>query len=169
MGYDGGMSRFGVQVAQIYTYFMQVGRDGLVKIGQSWDVFQRRDTLAVEVRPEELYVLGVLRGKSHERRLQRKLKAHKAHGEWFYPAPEVMAEAAKAAPITRTYQTPLRNAYRTDAIHLLLSAEERADIMLVFEREGEGWRSTTPAGMIRQMFAEWAHEIRMEDKKKGGA
>lgn len=151
-------------VASIYTYFMQVGHDGLIKIGQTWDVFRRRDCLASEVRPEELYVLGVLRGKSHERRLQRLLKAHQAHGEWFYPTPEVMAEAAKAAPVTREYYDYPRDTYRTDVVHVLLSAEERADLDLVFDVQGKALGSVTKADMVRKIIAQKAYEIRAKKK-----
>lgn len=73
------------------VYFIQRGVDGPVKIGHSKNVRGRLSSLQTGI-PERLHLLGVLDGgKAEEQRLHRYFSAHCIQGEWFSPAPEVLA------------------------------------------------------------------------------
>jgi hypothetical protein len=65
-----------------WVYFMR--RERLIKIGTSTDVLRRAKTLNATV-------LAKCPGSySEERQLHTKFAAHRRHGEWFEPAPELM-------------------------------------------------------------------------------
>lgn len=73
------------------VYFIQRGEDGPVKIGYSKNVRGRLSQLQGGM-PERLRLLGVLDGgKTEEHRLHRYFAAHAISGEWFNPAPELLA------------------------------------------------------------------------------
>lgn len=73
------------------VYFIQRGVDGPVKIGFSKAPKVRLASLQIGI-PERLRILGVLDGgKPEEQRLHRYFSAHAIGGEWFRPAPEVLA------------------------------------------------------------------------------
>src|SRR3954462_9184799 len=75
-------------------YFLQTGDGGPVKIGSTADVRARVQFLQCG-SPERLRLLGVVDGDVFdERRVHRLLAAHRIRGEWFKPAPEVLAAAA---------------------------------------------------------------------------
>lgn len=150
-----------------YTYFMQVGKTGLVKIGKSIDPFLRRGVLACRVRPEELYVLGVLNGAAHEKRLHRKLREHRAHGEWFHPTPAVLAEIAKSGPIEPPLPRIPSNSWRQHAVSVLLSDEERADIELLFEHDPDRTGYMNIPDMLRSMIVQKAAELRLKIEAEG--
>lgn len=72
-----------------YVYFIQAGTDGLIKIGYSSDPKRR---LANLQSPVPLRLLATMRGgRKLERRLHKKLAAHRKHGEWFEPHRDVLA------------------------------------------------------------------------------
>lgn len=72
-----------------YVYFVQGSSGGPIKIGYSVNVAKR---LAVLSYPDELILLAQVQGdKALERRLHRRFKKYRAHGEWFNPAPELLA------------------------------------------------------------------------------
>lgn len=76
------------------VYFIQAGAAGPVKIGISRDVERRRGELQ-RLEREPLRVLATLEGTTQdERALHQRFAAHRLHGEWFSPAPELLAHVA---------------------------------------------------------------------------
>lgn len=76
---------------QAVVYFIQRGDDGPVKIGYSRNPKGRLVSLQTSI-PERLCILGIVDGgKTEEMRLHRHFSAHCIHGEWFHPAPELLA------------------------------------------------------------------------------
>lgn len=76
------------------VYFLQ-GAAGFVKIGFTTDVARR----VYELQPGSPVRLELLAhipgaGMKDERRLHRRFHKHRASGEWFSPAPEILAEIA---------------------------------------------------------------------------
>lgn len=72
-------------------YFVRIKDDpqSPVKIGHSLDPIKRLNDLMVW-SPRELFILGIVQGAViHERAVQRCLKAHLSHKEWFHWTPEV--------------------------------------------------------------------------------
>jgi len=64
-----------------WTYFLQAGKEGPIKIGSTRNLLVRLRTLAT-MSPIPLTLLGVMKG-DHEGRCHRHLGAFRAHGEWF--------------------------------------------------------------------------------------
>lgn len=73
------------------VYFIQRGSEGPVKIGFSKNPKGRLSSLQTGI-PERLHLLGVLPGgKEEEQRLHRYFAAYCIQGEWFKPAPDLLA------------------------------------------------------------------------------
>jgi hypothetical protein len=72
------------------TYFVQVGTDGPIKIGQTIDV-QKRLSMLQTGNHEEMRLLLVLPDRSAERELHRRFTSCRLRGEWFKPAPELLS------------------------------------------------------------------------------
>ena len=73
------------------VYFIQRGGDGPVKIGFSKNPKGRLSSLQTGI-PERLHLLGIVDGgKAEEQRLHRYFAAYGIQGEWFKPAPDLMA------------------------------------------------------------------------------
>lgn len=74
-------------------YFVQGVELKLVKIGVTNDT--RRRLISMQTfSPDPLIVLGVQicqRGGALEGQLHRRFEQHRRHGEWFWPAPELLA------------------------------------------------------------------------------
>ena len=71
-----------------YTYFVQAGTDGPIKIGSTRNLVVRLRTLATLV-PVPLQVLGVMKG-NHERHCHTRFAAFRTHGEWFVPCEAIL-------------------------------------------------------------------------------
>lgn len=72
-------------------YFVQETTSGYIKIGISRDPRARLRLLRVD-NPNELEVLGLFRvNRLAERDAHRMFEAHRVRGEWFRPAPEILA------------------------------------------------------------------------------
>lgn len=73
-----------------FVYFLKpVGMGGPIKIGCSADPKTRVATL-MGWSPFPLEIIGAVPGDFvHEARLLRQFRAHRLHGEWFSPAPEL--------------------------------------------------------------------------------
>jgi hypothetical protein len=80
------------------VYFVQAGPAGLIKIGVSADVERRLAGLRTH-SPVPLSLLGVWpsAGKSGEQQLHARFAAHRLHGEWFQPSPDLLAHIAEVA------------------------------------------------------------------------
>jgi len=64
-----------------YVYFLRVGQK--VKIGTSRTPISRVSSLATSI-PDQIDQLVVVRGgRADEKRLHRRFKCHRTHGEWF--------------------------------------------------------------------------------------
>lgn len=86
-----------------YTYFLQAGDDGPIKIGTTRNLIVRLRTLGT-MGPLPLKLLGTMRG-NHEDLCHTRLSDFRSHGEWFMPSPPVLEfirEHASAAPIVIT-------------------------------------------------------------------
>lgn len=77
-----------------FIYFVQVGEKGPIKIGITKDIKSRFSSLQVG-HPEPLRLLTSLEGpKALERELHNQFHTHRLSGEWFKPAPELLAHIA---------------------------------------------------------------------------
>ncbi len=71
-------------------YFIQM-QSGPIKIGFTKSLTKRLSTIKVS-SPEPIALLGVMEGKqTKERWLHEQFAVHRLQGEWFSPAPEVLA------------------------------------------------------------------------------
>ncbi len=71
-----------------YTYFIQAGADGPIKIGSTKNLLIRLRPLC-GMSPVPLKLLGVMKGNA-EGRCHFRLGAFRIHGEWFAPSPVVL-------------------------------------------------------------------------------
>jgi hypothetical protein len=71
-----------------YTYFLQAGSDGPIKIGWTRNLPVRLRTLST-LCPDPLRLLGVIRG-DVEDLCHMRLGAYRIHGEWFAPSSVVV-------------------------------------------------------------------------------
>ncbi len=101
------------------VYFVQAGEGGPIKIGFARDVPSRLGKMRVDC-PIPLTLLAVAEGDaSYESRLHQQFEGHLQRGEWFAPAPELLALVAtlpKPEPPRRKMKSgahPLR-LYRCD-------------------------------------------------------
>jgi hypothetical protein len=81
-----------------HTYFVQAVDGGLIKIGATTDPI-RRLQLIQACSPVRLRILGVMwnRGWLYEQDLHRDFDDLREYGEWFRPAPELLAYIAEHA------------------------------------------------------------------------
>lgn len=79
-----------------YVYFIQA-ENGLIKIGVSNDPAARIRALQTG-SPIELTLLGVVpgAGRQTEAQLHEQFAAHRTRGEWFHPAPQLIAQICHA-------------------------------------------------------------------------
>lgn len=99
-----------------YVYFIQAETLGLIKIGCAVDPSDRLYTLQCG-SPDQLKLLAVIRDPNaydREKGLHHHFRAHQSHGEWFRPAPEVLAYIAANAvdydELLSSENAPLLNA-----------------------------------------------------------
>lgn len=94
--YDGKTIKFPI------IYFIQAGKDGLIKIGYTSNLKKRISTLQVS-SPQKLRVRKTIINQEvalaavperviriTEHNLHKRFKKYNAHGEWFYPSPEIL-------------------------------------------------------------------------------
>lgn len=72
-----------------YTYFLQAGADGPIKIGSTRNLPVRLRTLCA-MSPAPLQLLGVMKGEHAEERCHIQLGVFRLHGEWFTPSRVVL-------------------------------------------------------------------------------
>lgn len=84
-----------VVAAAKFTYFIQRGDSGPIKIGKSSCPRQRIRDLAT-ASAEPLRLLAVIDG-DHEAELHAKHGEHRMCGEWFVPSAAVLDEVARAS------------------------------------------------------------------------
>jgi hypothetical protein len=83
--------------ARRWVYFIQAGDTGPVKIGISGNVERRLGELQ-RMERQPLRVLATFEGnRSDEKSLHEMYAAHRIHGEWFNPAPEIIQNAHNIA------------------------------------------------------------------------
>lgn len=89
---DPGRHRTKLPNAPTFVYFVQHGSDGLIKIGRSEDPATRLASMQTD-SPVELRLLVAIEvpARHFETQLHRHFAAHRVHGEWFVPAPELLA------------------------------------------------------------------------------
>lgn len=79
---------------QEYVYFVQAATLGLIKIGSAWSPMDRLYTLQTG-SPDTLRLLAVIRcsgaARGDEKAIHQKFAEYRSHGEWFRPAPELLA------------------------------------------------------------------------------
>ena len=74
----------GYTSSEPYTYFLQAGSDGPIKIGSTRNLPVRLRTLCA-MSPVPLKLLGVMKGDAKDR-CHLQLGAFRLHGEWFAPS-----------------------------------------------------------------------------------
>ena len=74
----------GYTTSEPYTYFLQAGAEGPIKIGSTRNLPVRLRTLCA-MSPVPLKLLGVMKGDAEDRSHLR-LGAFRLHGEWFAPS-----------------------------------------------------------------------------------
>lgn len=81
------------------VYFVQAMTDEApIKIGISWDVYHRFHNLRT-ASPFELELLGTITGgKEREQEIHRRFAHLRMRGEWFRPAPELLAFIDEVLP-----------------------------------------------------------------------
>lgn len=78
------------------VYFLRCGEDGPVKVGGTTRSVRHRINELQPTSPFKLNLIGVIPGFfSDEGKFKRLFKEHRLQGEWFTPAPEVMAFIAQ--------------------------------------------------------------------------
>lgn len=87
--------------ALLVVYFVQMGRNGPIKIGQSRDdrtLRRRLEALSTSL-PYAPRLRGVVPGvgRDYEQALHRRFARHRLRGEWFRPMPEVLEAANEVA------------------------------------------------------------------------
>ncbi|MCW1431424.1 GIY-YIG nuclease family protein [Novosphingobium sp. JCM 18896] len=74
------------------VYFIQAGENGPIKIGTTTNLRMRVKKLQ-QAQAEKLAVRALRKGGvATERKYHARFKAHHKRGEWFNPAPEILAE-----------------------------------------------------------------------------
>lgn len=73
-----------------FVYFIG-GDHGAIKIGRSVNVEVRLRTIQTH-SPVPLRILATIEGGSRERLYHKIFAAHRLHGEWFAPHPDILAE-----------------------------------------------------------------------------
>lgn len=75
-------------MSEPFTYFIQAGATGPIKIGSTKNLLIRLRTLCA-MSPIPLKLLGVMKGDAEDR-CHLRLGAFRIHGEWFAPSPVVL-------------------------------------------------------------------------------
>lgn len=89
-----------------YIYFIQEEADGPIKIGVAKQPADRIKQLQ-GANPRQLFLRGVKTGfVRDERALHKKLAASRIRGEWFKPAPEVLAEIPEQSQVVNLLAPP---------------------------------------------------------------
>jgi Meiotically up-regulated gene 113 len=85
------------------VYFIQADdQRRCIKIGCSGNVGTRFHELQIAC-PVRLHVIGLCPGGSRvERELQKRFRAYNLWGEWYLPAPEILALVATLPPFDKT-------------------------------------------------------------------
>lgn len=88
----------GVCAEASYTYFMWGRAYHLIKIGRSWDPWRRSQEMAL-LHSQGIELVATVRG-DYEICYHALFSEHRVKGEWFSPAPEILAEIErlKATP-----------------------------------------------------------------------
>jgi hypothetical protein len=90
------------------VYFIQA-ETGQIKIGVAEHVERRLNALRM-CSPVPLKVLATTPGAQQEEfAYHRQFAAHRLHGEWFSPAPEILAEIDRLNAAAQTLPTPPAN------------------------------------------------------------
>jgi len=131
-----------------HMYFLQVGKDGPIKIGwTSGNVWGRVRALQ-QSSPEQLFWIGARPAKHDDEQAAHKLLANsRKRSEWFFPTQEVLAFVAEQ---TAGYDTDayVREHFRFDLI-------ERMRALPGYQR-GKVWDAVAPVcGMTTYEFAKW--------------
>lgn len=86
-----------MEVRQIATVYFIQSETGLIKIGASHDPGQRIKALQA-MSPAKLTILATVSGHiGDERAYHKQFAAHRSHGEWFHPHPDILAEITRLA------------------------------------------------------------------------
>ena len=79
-------------------YFIQSGTDGPIKIGMTGYRIERRMKALQTAHPFKLVLLALVRGAGiDEPEYHARFAEHRLEGEWFRPAPELLAEIERLA------------------------------------------------------------------------
>lgn len=82
--------------ASTTVYFIEA-ETGLIKIGASHNPDQRIKELRA-MSPVKLTILATVSGRiGDERAYHKQFAAHRSHGEWFHPHPDILAEITRLA------------------------------------------------------------------------
>jgi hypothetical protein len=82
-----------------FVYFIQVVPDGPIKIGCAHDVIARLIDLQIGNHCELRLLTTMWGGSNQEAALHRRFAEHSRRGEWFHPAPELLAFIAALPPM----------------------------------------------------------------------
>jgi hypothetical protein len=74
-----------------YTYFMLDKLTGNIKIGQSTEPGTRAQNIGSSLSTD-IELLATVRCGTFERAYHNAFAAHRLHGEWFSPHPDILAE-----------------------------------------------------------------------------
>lgn len=91
-----------------HVYFIQGAVTGLIKIGVADHVASRLSMLQ-PASPDILKVLATIRCERYgalERELHARFAAHRRHGEWFSPHPEILSYIANPEPVEPVVAPP---------------------------------------------------------------
>lgn len=79
------------------VYFIQAISGGPIKIGYTKSISQRLAATQTHSAERMIVIASFPGGAAEEGALHWKLKAHRVNGEWYSPAPEVMAEIERVS------------------------------------------------------------------------
>jgi hypothetical protein len=83
-------SLFGGSMIERMVYFIQMGENGPIKIGETKSIHERLEMLQV-ANPYRLRILWVYNGRKYgEAELHEKFKQYNIRGEWFWPVEEIL-------------------------------------------------------------------------------
>lgn len=95
------------------VYFVQAGEGGRIKIGYSPYPLRRIKHLQQFSGPD-LITLAIIEGeRTLESMLHNIVQAHRVHGEWFDPTPEVLDIVRRAAALPQDFQGSLKDCMLT--------------------------------------------------------
>lgn len=88
---ESSSERRAAQCAESFVYFIRSGEHGLIKIGRALDVEARLRSLQTGSGEVLRLLLAIPPGGPREDELHARFAEHRRHGEWFDPAPELLA------------------------------------------------------------------------------